>query len=341
LFLGLWKDKNADLLGLDIGSDTIKLIDIDCTQSPMRLNNYAILPLPPGSIEKNEVKDIRAVSQIIKQLYQQFNTKTKEIAIAIPRSAVILKNTTVNSRLSSSEIESRVWLEANQNFPELIGGLYLDYQILGPSSEDSAQLDLLMIACRKDQINPYIDILRQSDLVPNVVDVNSYALERALSICAVDYTNLETTALINLDLALSSLVVVHKNELIYAHDYSYDGHRLIEQTKSYLDAEVKDASAYHNMLKENLIPHLLHAMHFFYSSRPHVSIQTLFLSGECVRLPDIANVVEKEIGIPSVVANPFTHMTLASHLKREEVTRVSPMLMLCCGLALYGNLCQK
>ena len=109
------------------------------------------------------------MSNVIKQLYQNLHTETKSVAIAIPRSSVIIKNTLISSRLSPTEVESRVWLEANQHFPELIGGLYLDYQILGPATDDPAQLELMMVACRKDQVDPFLE-----------VSINNYYMDSVL-----------------------------------------------------------------------------------------------------------------------------------------------------------------
>lgn len=238
MLLGWLKQGKADhhLLGLDMGSGSIKLIEIHSTPSSYYIENFASAPLPAGAVVKNEVKDPTAISYVLKNLLIQENIVNKHVAVAVPRSSVTVKTTTVDSRLTASEIESRAWVEANRQFPELIGGIYLDYQILGTTANDPNQLDLMLVACRKEHIDPYLEVLKQSNLIAEWVDVSCYALRRAIPLVISHDPESETIALLNLDFATSSLVVVQKNQMIYAHDHSFDGERLMTKAKEYLSA---------------------------------------------------------------------------------------------------------
>lgn len=336
-----WWDKNniTDLVGLDFLSDSIKLLKIKTITSPFTVEAYVDGKLPPDAIVKGEIKNIPVVASTLKEIFYSSNIKTKYVAFAIPRSAVITKNITIDRRLSPSEIESRAWIEANHHFPDLVGEIYLDFNVIGPSPQDTTQLDLLLVACRKDQITPYLDAVNAAGLTAKIVDVNSYALERALSQITGQYSELNTVALLDLNINLSSLIVVHEKNMIYAHDHNYEGQRLMAQVNEFINkSEQKSASladsAYVDILKSCLTSHLRHTMHFFYSSRPNIHIQKLLLAGSCATIPSLADFIKQEVGVETVLVNPFEHMTISKRIDSVMLQQQAPTLMLCCGLAL-------
>jgi type IV pilus assembly protein PilM len=357
LLIRRWLNQRTpnNLVGLDIQPDSIKLLEINTLESPHKIENFAITPLPSGAIVKDEIKDATAISNALHDLFKQYNIKAKYVAIAIPRSAAIIKNITIDSRLTASEIESRAWIEANRYFPDLVGDIHLDFNITGPSAQDSTQLDMVLVACRKEQIKPYLEIIHQSGLITKIVDVNCYALERAMSL--IPNTNTEDNlALLNLNFTLSSLIVVQQNQLVYAHDHSYDGLRLTNQIKKInteataptADAEATVATTnpetpvtdvaiqtrYTDVFKENLTSHLRHTMHFFYSSRPNVNIQKLVIAGDCAAIPGLVEFIHQETNIDTELADPFVNMNLAQQINTADLHRSAPGLMLSCGLAL-------
>lgn len=338
MFLRRWLTQRTPntLVGLDIQPETIKLLEINAHDGINRIENFGITMLPAGAIVKDEIKNADVIANSLKELFRQFNVKTKSVALAIPRSAAIIKNITVDSRLTPSEIESRAWIEANRYFPDLVGDINLDFSITGPNAQDATQLDMVLVACRKEHIKPYLEIIRQSGLTVKIVDVNCYALERAMALINKGDTA-DNLALLNLNFTLSSLVVVQQNQLIYAHDHTYDGIRLTSQINK---IETPPSSGpgidpkYEAVLKESLTAHLRHTMHFFYSSRPNVSIQKLIVSGDCATLPYLLEFIKQETNIETELADPFTNMKLDPNINTDELHKSAPGLMLSCGLAL-------
>lgn len=229
----LKRQASNNLIGLDIGSDSFKILKINHNQNHNKVDNFLILPIPAGMIVKNEIKNTSALGLLLKDALRQTEIETKDVALSIPRASVIIKNINVDKRLNSEDIESRAWVEAHRHFPDLVGDIYLDFSMIGPSAQDSSQLELMLVICRKDQIKPYLEILRHAGLTPKIVDVNSFALERALAIIARSTPDLKTIALLNLDYNLSTLIVTHDNKLVYAHDQTFDGRRLLNQVKTY------------------------------------------------------------------------------------------------------------
>lgn len=335
----------ADLIGIDIGPERIKLLKINNGVSPYQVVEYATIPLPAGAIVKDEIKNSDAVGSALTQLISQAGVSAKYAAVAIPRTLAIIKNIPVDKRFTSDEIESRAWIEANRLFPDLIGNIYLDFTITGPVIGAQDQLDLLMVASRKEHIKPYLEVVQRAGLIPQIVDVNCYALERALRAIILNHTELKTPALLNVNLTQSSLIVLQNDQLIHAHDQTFDGQRLLKQVEEYIKKrsaqpelqnaplEIADAG-YLALLQENFLSHLRHNIHFFYSSRPNVSIDKIYLAGDCTTVPDFSAFIEKELGIPTELAQPFKHMLINQRLNVEEINQSAPSLMLCSGLAL-------
>ncbi len=339
MFIRWLKNHNGnDLMGLDIGSDFIKLLKINSIKQPYLIENFSIEATPSGAILNGEIKEYARIGEVIKSMLRKSGITTANFALAIPRSSVIIKNITIDKRLSQEEVESRAWIEANRLFPDLIGNIYLSFDILGPSSKDSSQIELMLVACRKEQVNPYIEVLHSHALNAKIVDVNSYALKRALHVIMQQQTSpLETVAYINLDFNLSTLIVIHNKDLIFAHDQTFQGHHLIEQLKNYKNPtndKIDEDAGQLTILKENLNTHLRHIMHFFYSSKPNINLQQVIIGGDFANIPHLAPVAQQEIGVETVIADPFKNMELAPQVDAEKLKIAAPSLMLCCGLAL-------
>lgn len=321
-----------DIIGLDIGSDFIKLLKINNKTTPKVVEKYAIAPLPAGAIVKNEIKEPNVVAQILKKTLEETGSKTDQIALAITRSSTIIKNITIDSRLTADELETRVYVEAKHQFPDLIGDSYLDYTIVGKSSKDETQLDVILVACRKNVVDSYIALLHLAGVTPKIVDVNSFAFERALLEIANSTSANRTVALLNLDSSLSTLIVLHDKQLIYAHDETFDAHRLL----TLLNEAKDDVEKQQTILKDNLSTHLRHAMNFFYSTRSHFNIEKLFVGGDCTRDFNLVDFIHNETGLETCIADPFAHMQIHSAIDTPEFKKSHSGLVLCAGLALYS-----
>lgn len=346
-FLSVRRNGSNDMVGLDIGPDRIKLLRINSESQPYQVLEYASAPLPAGVIVKDEIKNPSAIASALRDVIRQSGTTAKFAAVAIPRTLAIIKTITVDKRLNSSDIETRAWIEANRLFPDLIGNIYLDFTITGPSLQAPDQMDLLLVACRKEHIKPYLELVQQGGLIPRIVDVNCYALERILQLETDNNPELQTVALLNVNLTQSSLIVLSNKQLIHAHDQGYDGQRLLTQVDEFVKNKraqpgmentpiVIDDAEYYKLMQENFISHLRHTIHFFYSSRSNITIDKIILSGDCTVIPDFTSFIEKEISIKTELANPFHNMKLDSHLNADEMMKNAPALMLCSGLALSG-----
>jgi type IV pilus assembly protein PilM len=309
--------------GIDINSDFIKLLTIDQNTTPYRIENFSILPLPENVVVKNEIKDPQTIANLLKKSIYETGINTKTVALAVNRSAAIIKTLTVDKRLSLDEIESRIWVEANRLFPNLVADIYLDFAILD-SSIDPTQLEIILAACRKEQMRPYLEIMEHTDLTPKIIDINCYAFERALTRMIAPYPELKTVALLNIDFTLITLIVVQEKNLIYTHELSYDGH-----------SHKKNDDNKRDGLLASIGLHLRHSMQFFYSSKPNTPIQKIVLTGDCaVHVPGMNNFIQQEINIEVISPDLFSDMTMNPNINQEKIKYHQSQLTLSCGLAL-------
>jgi len=337
-------DDLHNVAGLVINSEYIKLLKIASHNNQNTVEYFAIEKLPVGVVTKNEIKNCQAVATILKNMVDHSGIKIKNIALTIPRSSAIIKHITVDNRLLPDEVESRIWVEANRLFPSLVSDIYLDFSIIGPSAQDMTQNEIVLIACRKEQIRPYLEIMHLVGLNLKVVDINYYALERALSLIVKQLSQLKTFAILNINFSLIDLLVEHENKTIYTHELSYDGYALMQFTQEGLHhqgdmerekIDVENKIKLDAILKNNLEIHLTHAMQFFYSSRPSIRIEHIIVAGDCAAaIPELARFVQQAVGKEVILANPFKDMIIAPDVDKVKLIQYAPSLMLCCGAAL-------
>lgn len=340
----------TNMIGLVITPQHLKLLKINRIDNQYTVEYLKVVELPDGLVANTEIHNCAAVAGILKDIFDHSNLNSKNCVFAIPRSSAIVKTISLDGRLLPEEIESRVWLEANRLFPNLIGDIYLDFVVTGKSDQDSSQIEVLVVACRKEQLKSYLDVMRMSGLNAAVVDVNYYAYERALSLISKQNPELKTIALLNISFALIDLLVVSEGKLVYTHEVSYDGHSLFKllqdlQAKGHQgsgSAEAKEISTVvpgtdkiNEILKSTIGLHLKHAMQFFYSSKPNTRLDRIILSGDtAAAIPEMLAFVHQELAKEVVLADPFKDMKIAANIDKDQLAHFAPALMLCCGLAL-------
>lgn len=326
------------LIGLDIGPNSIKLLKINTSVTPYLIEKFSLESLPEGAVVNGEIVKSTVIADLIKAIIKNQKITEKNVALAIPYSSTMIKTILVDKRMTVDDIEMRAWIEANHLFPDLVGNIYLDFTILGPSVEDNTQNEVMLVVCRKEIIKRYLEILKLAGLSAKVIDVSSYALERALFYTLPPENNQSTVALLNLDLFTSTFIVVQNQRMVYTNDQSFDGQRLLLQAINYKAQHKADDIAndekYLDILRENLSAYLRHTIHFFYSSCPNIVIEKILLSGDCATLPTLATLVQQELNVKTELADPFANMLVNSSLDKQMIILHSAAMMLCSGLAL-------
>ncbi len=333
-FLLTFKKRKArrELIGIVISPQYLKLLKLKRNHQTINVEYFSIHELPAGAMTDLEIKKKEVIAQCLKEMMGKLDMQASDVVLGIPRSSTIVKNISVDHRLNMDEIESRVWMEANRLFPNLIGEIYLDFVVTGATPNDAAKQDVMIVACRKEQLEPYLEILHAADLSPRIVDVNYYAYERALSTTSKYLVQGKTFAFLSVNFGMLTLLGMQDDKLIYANELTYDGHALLKLRREHGNEDNADNT---EVFKQILGLHLKHALQFFYSSRPNVRVDIIILGGDvAATVPGLSDYISKEVCKEVVLANPFVDMKLAANIDKASIEHYAPALMLCCGLAL-------
>lgn len=349
-----FKKKTTPVLGIDISATAIKLLELSRGGSKYRVESYAVEPLPANSVVDKNISDETAVGEAIGRAVKKSGTRLKDAAAGVAGSAVITKIISMPANLSESDMETQIQLEADQYIPFSLDEVSMDFEVLGPAENNPDQVDVLLAASRSEFVDIRVAALNVGGLRAKVVDVEAFALENTISMMAQDlFGGGEglTIAVADVGSAVTTFSVLENLKIIYSREQNFGGAQLTEEIQrryglSYEEAGMAKKQGKQGGLPENYEPEVLtpfkqsmaqqisRAQQFFFSSSQITNIDHLILAGGCASIPGIAEVVETAVGVPTIVANPFTNMSVSSKVPAQLLSNDAPALMVACGLAL-------
>lgn len=348
----LFSRQPAPLLGLDISSSSVKLVELGRDKSGnLVLERCAIEPLERGWITDGNVEKFDEVADAVRRLVKKSGTRTKNVAMALPPSAVITKRIVLPGGLSDQELEVQVEAEANQYIPFPLDEVSLDFCVVGPSSASVGDLDVLIAASRREKVQDIQGLAEAAGLKPVVVDVESYASRLATSRLIESLPNKGAgtiVALFEVGALTTSMQVIRDDEVLYDRDQAFGGAQLTQLIVrqygfSAEEAESKKRSGelpddYEaNVLKpfvESMVQEIGRALQFFFTSTPHNKVDHIMLAGGSAALPGLTNAVTKHTSFSCSLVNPFDGMEIGSGVRLKKMTREAPSYLTSCGLAL-------
>ncbi|MBK1717412.1 pilus assembly protein PilM [Thiocystis violacea] len=349
--------KNSPLLGIDISSTAIKLVELSRTlgsqATHFRVEHYAIEPLPANAVVEKKIAEPEAVGLCIRKALSKAGTKNKRVAIAVAGSAVITKVITLPANLTDAEMENQIQLEADQYIPYPLEEVNLDFNVIGPSQNSPELVDVLLAASRRENVDDRVSALDIAGLEAIVVDVEAYAMENACSLLQrgkPDERTTQITAVVDVGASTTTLHVLNKGQIIYTREQNFGGRQLKEEvqrrysltseqaTQQILDGDVAENYEIDvlNPFKEALAQQIGRALQFFYSGTTFNKVDQILLAGGPASIPRIDALVEDRLKIPTMVANPFDQMSLSPDIKSQQLMREAPAMMVAVGLALRG-----
>ena len=349
--------KKPALVGLDISSTAIKLIELSQTTgaaaSMFRVENYAVEPLPQNAVVEKKIANVQAVGETIERAVARSETKTKNAAAAVSGSAVITKVISMSATLSDSEMEAQIQLEADQYIPYPLEEVNIDFDVLGPSDSGTNMVDVLLAASRQENVDDRVSALELGGLTATIVDVEAYAMESACALIlgARDEEGAErTVAIADIGATTTTLHVLHDGQTIYTREQNFGGLQLIEEVQRRYgmarDEALRQAiegglpenyaSEVLGPFKEALAQQIGRALQFFYSASTFNHVDQVILAGGSAGIRGIDELVEERLGAATVTANPFTHMSLSPRVRASSLNKDAPALMIAVGLALRG-----
>ena len=349
--MGLLNSNKPNILGLDISSTSVKLLELAQDGDKYRVQSLAVEPLPDNAVADKNIQDVEAVGATIQKAVKRSGTKLKNAAVAVAGSAVITKVIAMPAGLSDSELEAQIEMEADQYIPYPLEEINLDFEIIGESEHNPETVDVLLAASRSENIELRSAALAIGGLIPKIVDVEAYTIENSSKLIMhqlEDAGDDNIIALIDIGATMTSLNVVENNRLINTREQSFGGKQLTEEIMrryglAYDEAGrlKKDGGLPDNYIQEVLEPfketiaqQVSRFLQFFYTSGQHNSVDLIALAGGCASIPGIDELVESQLDTPTVIANPFAEMSLASKVNPQSLSNDAPSLMIACGLAM-------
>ena len=348
----LFSRQSSALLGLDISSSSVKLVELSRDKAGnLVLDRCAIEPLERGWITDGNVEKFDEVADAVRRLVKKSGTRTKNVAMALPASAVITKKIILPGGLSEQELEIQVEAEANQYIPFSLDEVSLDFCVVGPSTSSVGDVEVLIAASRKEKVNDMQGLAEAAGLKPVVIDVESYAsrLATARLIEGLPNQGLDTVvALFEVGALTTSMQVIKNDEVLYERDQAFGGAQLTQLiVRQYgfspEEAESKKRSGelpddYETtVLKpfvDSMAQEIGRALQFFFTSTPYNKVDYVMLAGGSSALPGLTDAVTRQTSFLSMVANPFKGMTLGSNVREKKMKREAASYLTSCGLAL-------
>ncbi len=348
----LFSRQSSALLGLDISSSSVKLVELSRDKAGnLVLDRCAIEPLERGWITDGNVEKFDEVAEAVRRLVKKSGTRTKNVAMALPASAVITKKIILPGGLSEQELEIQVEAEANQYIPFSLDEVSLDFCVVGPSTSSVGDVEVLIAASRKEKVNDRQGLAEAAGLKPVVIDVESYAsrLATARLIEGLPNQGVDTlVALFEVGALTTSMQVMKNDEVLYERDQAFGGAQLTQLiVRQYgfspEEAESKKRSGelpddYEtSVLKpfvDSMAQEIGRALQFFFTSTPHNKVDYVMLAGGSSALPGLTDAVTQQTSFASMVANPFEGMTLGSDVREKKMKREAASYLTSCGLAL-------
>ena len=349
--MGLLSRKKPPLIGLDISSTAVKLLELSEQNGRYRVESYAVEPLPANSVVEKNIADVEAVGESIRRAVKRSGTRNKAAAVAVAGSSVITKIISMSASLKDDEMESQIELEADQYIPYPLDEVRMDFEILGPSEKNPETVDVLLAASRSENVETRISALEIGGMSPKVVDVEAYALENSFALLAEQLPEGgydQTVAVIDVGATMTTLNVLHDRKIIYTREQVFGGKQLTEEIMRRYGLSYEEAGMAKRQggLPDNYIPEVLdpfkeamtqqvsRSLQFFFSSSQYNSVDQIILAGGSASIPGIDELIEDKIGTATSIANPFANMSLAPRVKPQTLSNDAPALMIACGLAL-------
>lgn len=348
LFIG----RNAPtILGLDISSTAVKLLELSRTGTRYRVESYAVEPLPPNSVVEKSIADVDAVGDAIRRAVKRSGTRAKHAAVAVSGSAVITKVISMPASLKPDEMESQIELEADQYIPYPLEEVNLDFEVLGPSQKNPEMVDVLLAASRSENVDTRVAAVELGGLIAKVVDVEAYAMENVFGLIAEQMPaqgDGSTIAVVDVGATMTTLNVLHDGKIIYTRDQVFGGKQLTEEIMRRYGLSYEEAGMAKRQggLPDNYVPEVLEpfkeamaqqvsrSLQFFFSSSQYNSVDHIVMAGGSASIAGVDEQIEAKVGTGTTIANPFANMSLSPRVKPQTLSNDAPSLMIACGLAL-------
>ena len=342
--------KNA--VGLDIGSSSIKVVALKDTGRGHELVSFDVALLPPDAVQDGAIMNYSGVVEKIKELWKVNKIKQKDVALSVAGNSVIIKKISL-PEMTAQELENSIQWEAEQYIPFDINDVNVDVEILNPKA-GQGQMDVLLVAAKKEVINDYVSVAQEAGLRPVVVDVDSFCIQNMFEM-NYGFPPGETIALIDVGAAVININVIYDGMTSFTRDISMGGQLLTIEIQKQFNVSFEEAEHYKTggdgnfsnssiarevaklaeRVSETLVTEVQRSLDFFAATTINADITRIYLSGGASQLPHLVRSLERRLEVPVEYLNPFKNIVVdPKRFDSDLVTRTAPMAAVAVGLAL-------
>lgn len=357
--MGLFGRSPKKLLGIDISSAAVKLVELSRTnvrgQWQYKVEAFAVTAIPEGVVESKRINDPGIVGDAIRDVVTRSGASAKRAAAAVSGSSIITRVIQLPAGLSESEMEAMVALEADQHIPQHIDEVRYDFDVLGVNAVNADSVDVLLAASRGDVVDDLMNALEVGGLTAEVVDAEPYAVEHCYQLLMQDDASAEAdsnTVIADIGARTMDVHVLRHGNMVHTREYAIGGSQLTADIQKayglgYDEAERQKCggvapAGYDEMVMQpfvsNLAQELRGALQIYQAKEEGSAIGQVLLVGGCANLAGISERIEQQLTLPVKVWSPFARMQFAKQVHVERLREQSPALAVACGLALWGYL---
>ena len=342
--------KKDTLVGLDIGSRSLKAAEISESKRGRELKRFGITEISHGAIEDGTINDPESVAESIRQLFKAYNIKERNVAISIGGYSVIVKKIAVQT-MDEEQLQETIHFEAEQYIPFDISDVNLDFQILGENETNPNQMNVFLVAAKKEMVNDYINLANLAGLIPCIVDVEAFALQNVFE---ANYdTGSDNVALIDIGASKTSLNILKGNNSVFMRDVSLGCMQINQKITSLIDCSydeaeqlkyggddtgrlsAEDLNGIVSSVVADWCTEIRRALDFFYSTYPDDQIKRIILSGGGANIDEFRQLLGVEASAEVETINPFRNIYVDDDsFDPEFIKQIAPQAAITAGLAM-------
>lgn len=341
--------KKKDIVALDIGSSAIKIVQLAQTKKGWELQKLGIAYLPPEAIVDGSIIDSMTVTNTISELLQEHGVKAPDAASALTGHSVIIKKVAMAAMTEDELAESIQW-EAEQYIPFPMTDVNIDFQIIGEDETGSGQMDVMLVAVKKDVINDYTNVIKESGLEPVIIDVDSFACENMIEL-NYSFGPDDNICVVNIGATVTSVSVITGGVTTFTRSVPMGGNQFTEEIQrslnvSFQDAEdlkmgktvegveTDDLAEVIDTASNSLVGEITRSIDFYLGSTPGITISRILLSGGGARVNGLADSLQEKSAIPCELVDPFSAINInPKNFDEAFINEMAPYFGVCVGLA--------
>ena len=344
--------KNKLALGLDIGSSSVKLVHLKEGKRGYQLLAWGEAPLPPEAVVDNQLMNSAAIVEAIRELVAQQKVKAKDVASGVRGHSVIIKRISMPF-MSQEDLDESIQWEAEQYIPFDVKDVNIDTQILTPQADAAGQMDVLLVAAKKDMINDFTSVCAEAGLTVTVVDVDAFSVQNAFE-ASYPQAPGQPVVLINVGAAVTNINIVANGLATFTRDITVGGNAFTEEIQKQLNISAEEAEALKvggqgesdavvpqeverviQGVADQMGGEIQRSLDFHAATAPDVHPTRVYLSGGTARIPALFKVIEQRAGVPVEILNPFKNIEVDNRkFDPAVIMNAAPAAAVAVGLAL-------